>query len=97
VAQLDPATACSFDVKIASTGRIIHVPEDTSVTMALSNGGIHIPVSFEQGICGTCLTRIIEGEPDHRDHFLTDAEKARNDQFTPCYSRAKGGILVLDL
>jgi vanillate monooxygenase ferredoxin subunit len=97
VAQPDPATARSFDVKIASTGRIIHVPEDTSVTMALSNGGIDIPVSCEQGICGTCLTRIIEGEPDHRDHFLTDAEKARNDQFTPCCSRAKGGILVLDL
>ena len=65
--------------------------------MALSNGGIDILVSCKQGIYESCLTRIIEGEPDHRDHFLTVAEKVRNDQFTPCCWRTKGGVFVLDL
>ncbi|SNS57829.1 2Fe-2S iron-sulfur cluster binding domain-containing protein, partial [Noviherbaspirillum humi] len=55
------------------------------------------PVSCEQGICGTCITRVLEGEPDHRDLYFTDEEKAANDQFTPCCSRAKGKLLVLDL
>jgi vanillate O-demethylase ferredoxin subunit len=43
------------------------------------------------------LTRVLEGEPDHRDQFLTDEEHAKNDQMLPCCSRAKGRKLVLDL
>jgi vanillate O-demethylase ferredoxin subunit len=48
-------------------------------------------------VCGTCLTRVLEGEPDHRDHYLTDDERAKNDQFLPCCSRSKSRMLVLDL
>jgi len=40
---------------------------------------------------------VLEGEPDHRDLYFTDEEKAKNDQFTPCCSRAKSRTLVLDL
>ena len=87
----------AFDVKIASTGQIVHVPGNMTVTAALEKRGIEIPTSCEQGVCGTCVTRILEGCPDHRDLFLTDAEKARNDQFTPCCSRSTGDMLVLDL
>jgi vanillate O-demethylase ferredoxin subunit len=56
-----------------------------------------IPISCEQGVCGTCLTRLIDGETDHRDQYLTDAERARHDQLTPCCSRARSRRLVLDL
>jgi vanillate O-demethylase ferredoxin subunit len=48
-------------------------------------------------VCGTCITRVLEGECDHRDLYFTDEEKAANDQFTPCCSRAKSALLVLDL
>jgi len=48
-------------------------------------------------VCGTCLTRVLDGVPDHRDLYLTDAERAANDQFTPCCSRARTPLLVLDL
>jgi vanillate monooxygenase ferredoxin subunit len=87
----------AFEVQIASTGKIVFVPADRTVVQALADEGIDIPLSCEQGVCGTCLTRIIEGEPDHRDMFLTDAERLRNDQFTPCCSRSKCARLVLDL
>jgi vanillate monooxygenase ferredoxin subunit len=87
----------SFEVKLASSGRIVAVPKDKTVVQALADSGIEIPVSCEQGVCGTCLTRVLEGEPDHRDVFLTDAERTVNDQFTPCCSRAKSARLVLDL
>ena len=49
------------------------------------------------GICGTCLTRVLEGVPEHRDLFLTEDEQALNDQFTPCCSRSKTPLLVLDI
>ena len=86
-----------FSVKIASTGQLIEIAVDESVTEALEKNGFSIPVSCEQGICGTCLTNVIEGEPDHRDMLLTDEERASNKVFTPCCSRSKSKILVLDL
>lgn len=90
-------SAGSFDVKLASSGMVIRVAEDQSVTDALAANGIEIPVSCEQGICGTCLTRVLSGEIAHRDSYLTPQEQARNDQFTPCCSRAESALLVLDL
>ncbi|WP_409488470.1 PDR/VanB family oxidoreductase [Pseudomonas promysalinigenes] len=86
-----------FEVQVASSGKVFVIPEGQAITEVLANAGIEIPVSCEQGVCGTCITRILEGEPEHRDVFLTNEEKALNDQFTPCCSRAKTSRLVLDL
>ncbi|MFY0992924.1 PDR/VanB family oxidoreductase [Halomonas sp. C05BenzN] len=87
----------SFEVKIASSGASFTVPADKTVYQVLAENGIDIMVSCEQGVCGTCLTRVLEGEPDHRDLYLDDDEHAANDQFTPCCSRARSQVLVLDL
>ncbi|SNY97836.1 PDR/VanB family oxidoreductase [Halomonas sp. hl-4] len=87
----------SFEVRIASSGASFTVPADKTVHQVLAENGIDIMVSCEQGVCGTCLTRVLEGEPDHRDLYLEDHEHAANDQFTPCCSRAKSKTLVLDL
>ena len=64
---------------------------------ALVAAGVEVPTSCEQGVCGTCLTRVLEGEPDHKDFYLTPAEQAANDQFMPCCSRSKSPMLVLEL
>ncbi|QNP57820.1 PDR/VanB family oxidoreductase [Paenacidovorax monticola] len=87
----------AFEVRLASSGRVIPVPADRTVTQALANAGVEIMVSCEQGVCGTCLTRVLQGEPEHRDSYLTPEEQAANDQFTPCCSRSKSACLVLDL
>lgn len=87
----------AFHVKIASTGQMLEVPADQTAAAILTAQGFDIPLSCEQGICGTCLTRVLEGVPDHRDVYQTDAEQATNDHFTPCCSRSLGPVLVLDL
>jgi len=87
----------SFEIKLASSGRIVMVPKDKTVTQALADAGVEIMMSCEQGVCGTCLTRVLEGVPDHKDSYLTPEEQAANDQFLPCCSRAKTPQLVLDL
>ena len=87
----------SFEVRIASSGITYTIPADKSIVETLLEHDIEIPVSCEQGICGTCLTRVIEGEPEHRDMFLSDAEHEANDQMTPCCSRSNSSTLVLDL
>lgn len=86
-----------FDVEIASSGRVIRVPADKTVTQALEAEGIDIPTACEQGVCGTCLTGVLQGEIDHRDLYLTPEEQAQNKQFLACCSRAKSKCLVLDL
>jgi vanillate O-demethylase ferredoxin subunit len=87
----------SFEIKLASSGRIVMVPKDQTVVQALAAAGVDVMISCEQGVCGTCLTRVIEGVPDHKDSYLTPEEQAANDQFTPCCSRSKTPQLVLDL
>jgi len=87
----------SFEVKISSTGQVVEIPADKTVIEVLEKLDIEIPFSCESGVCGTCLTRVLEGIPDHRDVFLTEEEQAKNDQFTPCCSRAKSAQLILDI
>ncbi|ROZ62113.1 PDR/VanB family oxidoreductase [Ramlibacter sp. WS9] len=96
-APQDTSGDTAFEVKIASTGKTYTIAADQSVVHALQAQGVDILTSCEQGVCGTCITRVLEGEPDHRDLYFTDEEKARNDQFTPCCSRARSKTLVLDL
>lgn len=96
-AAVDASNDRAFDVLLARSGQTIHVPQDQTVATVLAEHGVEVPVSCEAGICGTCITRVLEGTPDHRDVYLTDAEHAKNDQFTPCCSRARSPLLVLDL
>jgi vanillate O-demethylase ferredoxin subunit len=96
-AAADASGDAAFDVKIAGSGQVVTIPAGQTVVQALAGHGIDIPVSCEQGVCGTCLTRVLEGVPDHRDLYLTDQERAANDQFTPCCSRARSALLVLDI
>lgn len=96
-APVDTRADGSFSVKVNSTGQVFEIPKDQSVIQVLELHGIELPVSCEQGVCGTCLTGVLEGIPEHRDMYLTEEEQALNDQFTPCCSRAKTPLLVLDI
>jgi len=96
-APVDISSNGVFSVKISSTGNVYQIPADQSVQQVLGLHGIDIPISCEQGVCGTCLTRVLEGVPDHRDMYLTEKEHAANDQFTPCCSRSKTPLLVIDI
>lgn len=87
----------SFAVRLESSGETYQIPKEKSVIEVLTSAGVDVPYSCESGVCGTCITRVIEGIPDHRDTFLTEDERAANDQFTPCCSRALTPLLVLDL
>lgn len=87
----------SFEVELKRSGAVYTVAADKSVATVLLEAGLEIPVSCEAGVCGTCMTRVLEGEIDHRDSYLTDEERARNDCFTPCCSRARSPRIVLDL
>lgn len=86
-----------FEIEVEGSGAIVAVAAGQSAAEALAAAGIRIPLSCEQGICGTCLTTVVGGVPDHRDSYLSDAERAANDCFTPCCSRAATPRLVIQL
>ncbi|SDK36488.1 vanillate O-demethylase ferredoxin subunit [Pseudomonas delhiensis] len=87
----------AFEIELSSSGRVLQVPAQKTALEVLLAHGVAIESACEQGICGTCITRVLAGEPDHRDQYLDAAEHARNDSFTPCCSRSRSPRLVLDL
>ncbi len=86
-----------FDVVLARSGKTLSVPVGKSIAQVLRDHGVEVPVSCEQGVCGTCLTGVIAGIPDHRDEVLSDAARSACRTIAPCVSRAVGDSLVLDL
>ncbi len=86
-----------FHIQLSSTGQRYLVGRDQTIAEVLLSARVDIMLSCEQGICGSCITDVIDGIPDHRDCVLTDAEKAENTQITLCCSRSKSPVLVLDL
>lgn len=87
----------SFEVYCQQSDITVNVGSDDTIAKALIKAGIKVNMSCEEGVCGTCITDVLEGEPDHRDHFLTDEEKEDNDQIALCCSRAKCKRLVIDI
>lgn len=87
----------TFRVTLARSGTTFIVPEGKTIVEALAEHGVRIETSCEQGVCGTCLTGVLQGVPDHRDVFLTDEEKRSGGKIMPCVSRSNSPVLVLDL
>jgi vanillate monooxygenase ferredoxin subunit len=83
-----------FEIKIRSTGKVLEVPADKSILDVLRANGLTVESDCEDGFCGTCITRFVSGEPDHRDTVLSEGE--RRSYMMLCCSRAKG-MLELDL
>ena len=87
----------SFEVHLAQRGLTLTVQPDQTILKALQDAGVEVPFSCSEGICGTCLTRVKEGEPDHWDMYLTPEEQEKGDCIMVCISRCKSPRLVLDL
>jgi ferredoxin-NADP reductase len=85
----------AFSVEIGSTGAVLPVPTDKTILEVLRDHGVDVQSSCEAGVCGTCRTRYLEGEPDHRDYVLVESE--RREYVMVCVSRSKSSKLVLDL
>lgn len=90
-------TGDAFEVYCAKSDLTVVIEETKTIAKTLIEAGIKVDLSCEEGICGTCITDVLEGEPDHRDQFLTDEEKEDNDQMALCCSRSKSKKLVLDI
>jgi len=87
----------TFEVHLAQRNITLIVHPDQSILKALQDAGVDVPFSCSEGVCGTCLTSVKEGEPEHWDMYLTPEEQEANDCMMVCISRSKSLRLVLDL
>ena len=92
----DPDTA-PVQVVCETAGIVLLVPPGTSILQAVRTAGLEVAAACGDGLCGSCETRVLDGEPDHRDALLTAAERAAGDIMMICVSRARTPSLVLDL
>lgn len=90
-------TPTGFTVELARSGKTVNIAAGQTILAAVRDAGIDVPYSCEQGLCGTCETRVLAGVPDHRDHILGDAERASNTTMMICCSGSHSDRLVLDL
>jgi tetrachlorobenzoquinone reductase len=86
-----------FVVELAKSKRRIEITAGQTILEALRAAGISAPASCEQGVCGTCQTRVLAGVPEHRDMLLSEEEKAAGDIMLICCSLSRSDVLVLDL
>jgi phthalate 4,5-dioxygenase reductase component len=85
----------AFTIRLARSGVALDVPAGKSILEVLRANGREIASSCESGSCGTCRTRLLAGDVDHRDWVLSEAERAA--EIMVCVSRARSGELTLDL
>jgi cytochrome P450/ferredoxin-NADP reductase len=86
-----------FTVVAARSQVTFEVQPGERIAEKLVAHGIAVRMSCQSGVCGTCITKVIDGMPDHRDQVQTATEKAANRTITVCCSRSKTRRLVLDL
>ncbi|MDV6012021.1 PDR/VanB family oxidoreductase [Haloechinothrix sp. LS1_15] len=91
------AESGAFDVVCAGSGARVRVEPDVPVLDALQQAGFDMPFSCREGVCGSCETPVVTGEPDHRDAVLSEAERDSNHSMMVCVSRSHSPELVLDL
>ncbi|EJN08371.1 PDR/VanB family oxidoreductase, partial [Herbaspirillum sp. YR522] len=87
----------SYVAELARSKQSITVPAGKSLLDALLDAGINVDHSCREGVCGACETKVIEGQPDHRDGVLSKSERAAGKTMMVCVSGCKGQRLLLDI
>ncbi|WP_036570178.1 PDR/VanB family oxidoreductase [Nocardia sp. BMG51109] len=89
-------TAAGFTVTLQRSGRILTIPPGRSVLEVCLEAGADAAYSCEEGVCGACEVKVLDGAVEHRDSVLTPAERAADDRMMICCSRGRTN-LVIDL
>ncbi|MDY6798955.1 MAG: PDR/VanB family oxidoreductase [Pseudomonadota bacterium] len=92
-----PQSGEPFQARLSKSGKVVDVKPDESLLEALEREGVAVPNLCRGGVCGQCVTRVINGTVEHRDAYLSTGERAGGACIMPCVSRAAGKHLILDL
>ncbi|MFI8400687.1 iron-sulfur cluster-binding domain-containing protein [Streptomyces sp. NPDC085463] len=92
-----PPTDGAFEAERHRTGTPLHVPADRTLLDVIRGTPPNAPSSCEQGLCGTCETKVLASTPDPHDMLLTDEERETGTTMMICVGRSRSARLTLDL
>ncbi|MCU1527022.1 MAG: putative oxidoreductase [Frondihabitans sp.] len=95
--DLDTSADGAFELRLAQSDRVFRVTGSQTILEVVRDAGIDVLTDCEEGICGSCETRILDGQAEHRDHVLTEQEKDEQRCLMVCVSRSAGAVLTLAL
>jgi ferredoxin-NADP reductase len=95
--QAAESALTEYEAVLAKSGVTLRITPEKSLLDTLLDAGVSVEFSCMEGICGSCRVAVQEGLPDHRDHVLTEEERARNDSVLVCCCGSRTERLVLDL
>ena len=95
--DIEPALEGGYTVVLERTGREVYVEPGETILDVVTGIGVDVPYSCQEGVCGSCETRVLQGVPDHRDLILSSRERQENKTMMICCSGSKSARLVLDL
>ncbi|MGE4482221.1 PDR/VanB family oxidoreductase [Acidocella sp.] len=85
-----------FTVRLKRSGITLNVGTDDTLLDTLEAAGLNPPCLCRGGACGECRMAVLDGTPEHHDHYLSDADKASGKSIMVCVSRAITPELILD-
>ncbi|WP_198559828.1 fatty acid desaturase [Colwellia sp. 12G3] len=94
---IDTSNDKAFEIVLKKSAKTLYVPADQSILNILESNNISVPTSCEQGLCGSCVCKVISGKVSHRDSILTEEDHQKDELIAVCVSRATSQSLVLDL
>jgi len=86
-----------FEIELEDSDLELTVPAGQTLLDVVRAAGIDVPSDCEEGLCGSCEVRVLEGEVDHRDKVLSASERTEGGRMMACCSRSTGGKLRLAL
>lgn len=81
------AAGSAFSVRFTKQGRELQVPAGQTVLAAARQGGISLPSSCANGVCGTCKSRLVSGQVDMQHNGGIRPREVTAGFFLPCCSR----------
>jgi vanillate O-demethylase ferredoxin subunit len=88
--------AQSFSLELRRSGCEVQVQAGESLIQAAARVGVNLEFSCGMGMCGACVCRVLDGEPEHRDECLSDAQRHSGEWIAACVSGCRSSSLVLD-
>ncbi|MCQ4120876.1 PDR/VanB family oxidoreductase [Rhodococcus tibetensis] len=86
-----------FEVELRRTGAVLDVPTHRTLIDVVREAVPDFLSDCEEGYCGACEVRVLEGSPEHRDLLLSETEREVGDRMMICVGRSQSPRLVLDL
>jgi ferredoxin-NADP reductase len=86
----------AFEVEFSRSGLVATVPVGRSILDIAEELGVVIDSSCQEGVCGSCETKVLSGTPCHRDSVLSAKERAAGQTIMVCVSRSCSSRLILD-